>query len=177
MRLRHRQRSAGSCRRAPSTADSPVITPFRRRLGSNCFQEAGAASLCRLAEIIGVALDGDAPSAPAGIPTCRNAAFVSAPAGIFLSSHHRAADLIRFRLRYLAVAADAGFSLRATASLNHRWAPGFKLRRRSWRYKQGLDSASPGLQRRRSGRIHGEDAPFMCRISAWQAWRTYRRCP
>lgn len=52
-----------------------------------------------LAEIIGVVLDGDAPSAPAGIPTCRNAAFVSAPAGIFLSSHHRAADLIRIVVR------------------------------------------------------------------------------
>lgn len=99
VRLRHRQRSTGSYQRAPSTADSPLITQFRRLLGGS-FQEPGAASVCRFAEIIGVVLDGDAPSAPAGIPTCRNAAFVSAPAGIFLSSHRRAAGLIRFRLRY-----------------------------------------------------------------------------
>lgn len=46
------------------------------------------------AEIIGVVLDGDAPSAPAGIPTCRHTAFVTAPAGIFLSSSHY--SLIKF---------------------------------------------------------------------------------
>lgn len=37
------------------------------------------------AEIIGVVLDEDAPSAPVGIPTCPHTAFVTEPAGIFLS--------------------------------------------------------------------------------------------
>lgn len=43
-------------------------------------------SVAAFAEIIGVVLDGDAPSAPAGIPTCRHTAFVTEPAGTFLSA-------------------------------------------------------------------------------------------
>lgn len=50
------------------------------------------------AEIIGVVLDGDAPSAPAGIPTCSHTAFVTAPAGIFLSSSFHGVRLLTFIL-------------------------------------------------------------------------------
>lgn len=80
------------------------------------------------AEIIGVVLDGDAPSAPAGIPTCcRHTAFVGAPAGIFLSSNHCSANLTRF---YFFVAGDVDFYVWGCRVITALWtygAPGFNL--------------------------------------------------
>lgn len=126
------------------------------------------------AEIIGVVLDGDAPSAPAGIPTCRNTAFVSAPAGIFLSSHHRAADLIR-----IVVHCRGGCWLLfqsyiiTETPLRSSWTPGSN--RRGDINKIGQCVAWP--EAAADGRIQGREARFMCRISAWPAWRIHRRCP
>lgn len=77
-----------------SPADSRKITPFRCVLGG-ILREVDTESVA-LAEIIGVVLDGDAPSAPAGIPTCPHTAFVTAPAGIFFSLSHHSSNLIRF---------------------------------------------------------------------------------
>lgn len=182
VRLRYRQRSAGSCQRAPSTADSPFIPQFRRLLGRK-LSRAWSCERVRFAEIIGVVLDGDAPCAPAGIPTCRNAAFVSAPAGIFLTSQHRAADLSRLRFRCRGGFWRLTQSCSGTESrLRSCWAPRLKLRRRCgdinkiWTARRlacsGSGSGSGG-----SERIHGKVARFICRISAWQAWRISRRCP
>lgn len=88
--------SAGSCQGFISTADSREITQFRCLLGGILQELDRKGESVAFSEIIGVVLDGDAPSAPAGIPTCPHTAFVTAPAGIFLSSSHHSAYLIKF---------------------------------------------------------------------------------
>lgn len=77
-----------------SPADSRKIAQFRCLL-AGILQELDKESVA-FSEIIGVVLDGNDPSAPAGIPTCPHTASVTAPAGISLSLSHHSARLITF---------------------------------------------------------------------------------
>lgn len=75
-----------------SSADSRKNSPFRCLLGG-ILRELDTESVA-FAEIIGVVLDGDAPSAPAGIPTCRHTAFCHRASWYFpeLEPPHREFD-------------------------------------------------------------------------------------